>query len=71
MAQFVISFIESFGVRLCSWKTPLVPGDRLFMEMSLVSFDDRMGFAKMTGKAYVRGKPAVTVAEFSFALAKD
>jgi hypothetical protein len=26
------------------------------MEMNLESFDERLGFAKMTGKAYVGGK---------------
>ena len=26
------------------------------MEMSLVSFDERLGFATMTGKAYVGGR---------------
>ena len=28
----------------------------LIMEMSLVSFDERLGFATMTGKAYVGGR---------------
>lgn len=41
------------GVR---WKSPVTPGDVLTMEMSLVSFDERLGFATMTGKAYVGGK---------------
>lgn len=31
-------------------------GDMLVMEMSLVSFDERLGFATMTGKAYVGGR---------------
>ena len=40
------------------------------MEMTLVGFDDRLGFATMTGKAYVGGKIAVSVEEFTFALAR-
>lgn len=31
-------------------------GDMLVMEMTLVSFDERLGFATMTGKAYVGGR---------------
>ena len=38
------------------WKSPVTPGDDLIMEMSLVSFDERLGFATMTGKAYVGGR---------------
>ena len=38
------------------WKSPVTPGDQLIMEMSLVSFDERLGFATMTGKAYVGGR---------------
>lgn len=38
------------------WKSPVTPGDQLIMEMSLEKFDDRLGFATMTGKAYVGGK---------------
>lgn len=58
------------GVNGVRWKSPVVPGDDLIMEMSLVSFDERLGFAKMTGKAYVGGRIAVTVEEFTFALAR-
>lgn len=59
------------GVNGVRWKSPVTPGDNLVMEMSLVNFDDRLGFATMTGKAYVGGKVAVTVEEFTFALAKN
>ena len=38
------------------WKSPVTPGDDLIMEMSLVNFDERLGFASMTGKAYVGGR---------------
>lgn len=38
------------------WKSPVTPGDQLVMEMTLESFDQQLGFAKMTGKAYVGGK---------------
>jgi len=58
------------GVNGVRWKTPVVPGDDLVMEMSLVSFDERLGFATMTGKAYVGGRIAVSVEEFTFALAR-
>ena len=44
------------GVNGVRWKSPVVPGDQLIMEMSLLQFDERMGFATMTGKAYVGGK---------------
>lgn len=43
------------------WKSPVTPGDELIMEMSLVSFDDRLGFASMTGKAYVGGKVSTVI----------
>eukprot|EP01031_Cornospumella_fuschlensis_P032390 gene32390-39168_t len=59
------------GVNGVRWKSPVTPGDTLVMEMSLVSFDQRLGFATMTGKAYVGGKIAVSVDEFNFALAKS
>lgn len=65
--QKLFFFTGVSGVR---WKSPVTPGDDLIMEMSLVSFDDRLGFAKMTGKAYVGGKIAVSVEEFTFALAR-
>ena len=42
----------------------MTPGDDLVMEMSLVSFDDRLGFATMTGKAYVGGKVCVILLLF-------
>ena len=58
------------GVNGVRWKSPVTPGDDLIMEMSLVNFDDRLGFATMTGKAYVGGRICVSVDEFTFALAK-
>jgi hypothetical protein len=42
------------------WKSPVTPGDQLIMEMSLVGFDERLGFATMTGKAYVGGRVRIT-----------
>lgn len=59
------------GVSGVRWKSPVTPGDVLVMEMALKSFDERLGFVSMTGKAYTGGKLAVSVEEFSFALAKD
>eukprot|EP01041_Mallomonas_annulata_P004494 gene4494-8939_t len=58
------------GVTGVRWKAPVVPGDELIMEMSLVGFDERLGLATMTGKAYVGGRIAVSVEEFLFALSK-
>jgi 3-hydroxyacyl-[acyl-carrier-protein] dehydratase len=66
--QRIFFFTGVNGVR---WKSPVTPGDDLVMEMNLLNFDDRLGFATLTGKAYVGGKVAVTVEEFTFALARD
>ena len=54
----------------CSLEVSVTPGDDLIMEMNLIDFDDRLGFAKLTGKAYVGGRIAVSVEEFTFALAR-
>ncbi|KAJ1432283.1 HotDog domain-containing protein [Ochromonadaceae sp. CCMP2298] len=67
LGQRLFFFTGVNGVR---WKRPVVPGDQLIMEMNLVGFDERLGFATMTGKAYVGGMIAVTVEEFTFALAR-
>jgi 3-hydroxyacyl-[acyl-carrier-protein] dehydratase len=66
-SQKIFFFTGVSGVR---WKSPVTPGDQLCMEMNLVDFDERLGFAKLTGKAYVGGKIAVSVEEFTFALAR-
>lgn len=63
----IFFFAGITGVR---WKKPVVPGDVLVMEMELKSFKARFGIAKMTGKAYVDGKVALEVEEFTFALAR-
>ena len=65
--QKIFFFTGVSGVR---WKSPVTPGDDLIMEMNLIDFDDRLGFAKLTGKAYVGGRIAVSVEEFTFALAR-
>jgi 3-hydroxyacyl-[acyl-carrier-protein] dehydratase len=52
LGQRLFFFTGVNGVR---WKRPVVPGDQLIMEMNLVGFDERLGFATMTGKAYVGG----------------
>merc|ERR1719231_2218129 len=44
------------GVSGVRFKSPVTPGDMLCMEMELVNFDERLGFASMKGKAYVGGK---------------
>ena len=59
------------GVSGVRWKSPVTPGDDLIMEMNLVDFDHRLGFAKMSGKAYVGGRIAVSVEEFTFAIARE
>ena len=65
--QRIFFFTGVNGVR---FKSPVTPGDMLVMEMELLSFDERLGFATMTGKAYVGGRICVTVEEFTFALAR-
>ena len=52
----IIDIPLTFSDIISRWKSPVTPGDDLIMEMSLVGFDDRLGFATMTGKAYVGGK---------------
>ncbi len=47
------------GVSGVRFKIPVTPGDSLVMEMNLVNFDDRLGFATMNGKAYVGGKVSI------------
>jgi 3-hydroxyacyl-[acyl-carrier-protein] dehydratase len=59
------------GVDGVKWRKPVVPGDVLVMEMELTAWKERFGIAKMKGKAYVDGKLALEVAEFTFALAKE
>ena len=49
------------GVNGVRWKSPVTPGDDLIMEMSLIAFDERLGFATMTGKAYVGGKVSCNI----------
>lgn len=49
------------GVNGVRWKSPVTPGDVLVMEMTLLGFDERLGFATMTGKAYVGGRVSVNV----------
>lgn len=58
------------GITGVRWKSPVTPGDSLIMEMNLESFDERLGFATMSGKAYVGGRIAVTVEQFLFAISK-
>ena len=59
------------GVDGVKFRKPVVPGDVLVMEMELLEFKKAFGVAKMTGQAFVDGKPVCTVREFTFALAKD
>ena len=56
------------GVNGVRWKSPVTPGDQLIMEMSLVSFDERLGFATMTGKDYVGGKVLIIVIWYEWLL---
>lgn len=44
------------GINGVRWKSPVTPGDQLVMEMTLEDFNEKIGFAKMSGKAYVGGK---------------
>uniref|UniRef100_A0A1S6K873 3-hydroxyacyl-[acyl-carrier-protein] dehydratase n=1 Tax=Gambierdiscus belizeanus TaxID=439316 RepID=A0A1S6K873_9DINO len=59
------------GIDGIKFRKPVVPGDTLVMEMELLKFREKRGIAKMTGRAFVDGKRAVEVKEFTFALVKD
>lgn len=59
------------GIDGVKFRKPVVPGDTLVMEMELKKFREKYGIAKMTGKAYVDGKLAVEVKEFTFAMVKE
>jgi 3-hydroxyacyl-[acyl-carrier-protein] dehydratase len=58
------------GIDGVKFRKPVVPGDTLVMEMELTKFREKFGIAKMKGKAYVDGKLAVEVKEFTFAFVK-
>jgi len=59
------------GIDGIKFRKPVVPGDTLVMEMKLNKFREKYGIAKMSGKAYVDGKIALEVKEFTFALVKE
>lgn len=59
------------GIDGVKFRKPVVPGDTLVMEMELLKFKAKFGIAKMRGRAFVDGKLAVEVAEFTFALVKE
>uniref|UniRef100_A0A7S1XUS2 3-hydroxyacyl-[acyl-carrier-protein] dehydratase n=1 Tax=Phaeomonas parva TaxID=124430 RepID=A0A7S1XUS2_9STRA len=59
------------GVEGVKFRKPVVPGDTLVMEMELTSWKESFGICKMKGTAFVDGKPAVVVQEFTFALVKE
>merc|ERR1712007_137618 len=52
------------------FKKPVVPGDTLVMEVEVLKFREKSGIAKITGRAYVDGKLAVEVGDFTCALVK-
>lgn len=53
------------------WRKPVRPGDVFVMEMELLTWKPKFGIAKMTGRAFVDGSPAVDVKEFTFFLKND
>lgn len=59
------------GINGVKFRKPVVPGDMLVMEMELLKFKATYGIAKMRGKAYVDGKLAVEVDEFTFAMVRS
>eukprot|EP01068_Selenidium_serpulae_P010411 Selendium_serpulae@DN5459_c0_g1_i1.p1 len=65
--QSDVSFLFA-SVNGVKWKKPVVPGDTLVMEMTLDSFREKLGIAKMSGRAFVDGVMAVDVKEFTFAI---
>lgn len=46
------------GVDNVRWRKPVLPGDTLYMEVTLDSYKARFGIAKLKGKAYVDGQLA-------------
>lgn len=65
--QPVCLIFSGFQVK---WRKPVVPGDVLVMEMELLKWKPKFGLAKMSGNAYVDGVLALSVKEFTFALAQ-
>lgn len=58
------------GVDRVKWRKPVIPGDRLVLEMELVSFKQSFGIAKMQGKGFVDGKLAVE-GTFTLVMVRD
>lgn len=58
------------GIDGVKFRRPVVPGDTLVMEVEVIKFREKSGIAKMSGKAYVDGKLAIQVKEFTCALVK-
>ncbi|CDI78772.1 (3R)-hydroxymyristoyl ACP dehydrase, putative [Eimeria acervulina] len=58
------------GANGIKWKKPVVPGDSLVMEVQLLSWKEKFGLCKFSGRGFVDGQPAVEVAEMTFAFNK-
>lgn len=58
------------GIDGVKFRKPVVPGDTLVMEVEVLKFREKSGIAKLSGKAYVDGKLAIQVKEFTCALVK-
>eukprot|EP00930_Biecheleria_cincta_P034710 TRINITY_DN23950_c0_g1_i1.p1 TRINITY_DN23950_c0_g1~~TRINITY_DN23950_c0_g1_i1.p1 ORF type:complete len:275 (+),score=51.09 TRINITY_DN23950_c0_g1_i1:35-826(+) len=58
------------GIDGVKFRKPVVPGDTLVMEVEVLKFREKSGIAKLSGRAYVDGKLAIEVKEFTCALVK-
>ncbi|KAL8272828.1 hypothetical protein Esti_003215 [Eimeria stiedai] len=66
------------GANGIKWKKPVVPGfevcvsgDTLVMEAELLTWKEKFGIAKFSGRGFVDGKLAVEVAEMTFAFGQS
>eukprot|EP00434_Breviolum_minutum_P042898 symbB.v1.2.038204.t1/scaffold5870.1/size22917/2 len=59
------------GIDGVKFRKPVVPGDTLVMEVEVKKFREKVGIAKITGKAFVDGQKVLEVKEFTCALVKE
>ncbi|KAL8431702.1 hypothetical protein ACSSS7_005113 [Eimeria intestinalis] len=59
------------GANGIKWKKPIVPGDTLVMEAELLTWKEKFGIAKFSGRGFVDGQLAVEVGEMTFAFGQS
>jgi len=59
------------GIDGVKFRKPVVPGDTLVMEVEVKKYREKVGIAKITGKAFVDGQKVLEVKEFTCALVKE